>query len=234
MLDAGSTKSPTLLQVGSEAGKAGSARTSAKDPTTLSDVYVRVGGAQVGQVDVAVTVNSDNVLLDQPVDLARRPWRRNLPRRNGALDHGSAATAWSSTARRDGYWALRGALPAVQHRLERPARHDRCFIRASWPMTRRPRQIGDTMASMAGRATRSRSSCHQPQRLRRWRLRFQPCRPVDPHGERLRSPRYRGVQLHHIMTVNLSAGTIDHVVNDTGAPATTLNIGVPSYVNDYP
>jgi hypothetical protein len=36
------------------------------------------------------------------------------------------------------------------------------------------------------------------------------------------------------MTVNLAAGTIDHVVNDTGAPASTANIGVPSYVVEFP
>jgi len=42
------------------------------------------------------------------------------------------------------------------------------------------------------------------------------------------------VQLHHIMTVNLSAGTINHVVNGLGGAATTGNIGVPVYINDYP
>ena len=42
------------------------------------------------------------------------------------------------------------------------------------------------------------------------------------------------MQLHHIMTVNLSAGTIDHVVNDTGAPVNNGAIGVPSYLVSYP
>ena len=47
-------------------------------------------------------------------------------------------------------------------------------------------------------------------------------------------PQRPGVKLHHIMTVNLSAGIIDHVVNGVGAPADTTKIGVPVYVNDYP
>ena len=34
-------------------------------------------------------------------------------------------------------------------------------------------------------------------------------------------PQTPGVKLHHIMTVNLSAGTIDHVVNGVGDPADT-------------
>jgi hypothetical protein len=42
------------------------------------------------------------------------------------------------------------------------------------------------------------------------------------------------VKLHHIMTVNLSAGTIDHVVNGVGGPADTTNVGVPVFVTDYP
>jgi hypothetical protein len=36
------------------------------------------------------------------------------------------------------------------------------------------------------------------------------------------------------MTVNLSAGTIDHVVNGVGGPADVTGIGVPVYIVDYP
>ncbi len=43
-----------------------------------------------------------------------------------------------------------------------------------------------------------------------------------------------GVRMHDLLTVNLSAGTIDHVVGDTGAPVTTAAVGVPSYVVGYP
>ena len=34
--------------------------------------------------------------------------------------------------------------------------------------------------------------------------------------------------------VNLGAGTIDHIVNDTGAPVTPDDVGLPSYVVSYP
>ena len=46
-------------------------------------------------------------------------------------------------------------------------------------------------------------------------------------------PETPSVQLHHIMTVNLSAGTIEHVVNDIGARADIDHIRVPSYIVDY-
>ncbi len=36
------------------------------------------------------------------------------------------------------------------------------------------------------------------------------------------------------MTVNLSAGTIHHVVNGVGDAADTTRIGVPVYVVDFP
>ena len=47
-------------------------------------------------------------------------------------------------------------------------------------------------------------------------------------------PKRKGVQLHHVMTVNLSAGTIVHVVNDTGTQADNSNTGTPQFVVDYP
>jgi hypothetical protein len=40
--------------------------------------------------------------------------------------------------------------------------------------------------------------------------------------------------MRHLLTVNLGAGTIDRVVNDSGDPVTTATIGVPSYVVRYP
>jgi hypothetical protein len=44
----------------------------------------------------------------------------------------------------------------------------------------------------------------------------------------------RNRALRHITTVNLSAGTIDHVVNDTGAPVDNSNTGQPSFITEFP
>ena len=60
---------------------------------------------------------------------------------------------------------------------------------------------------------------------------------VDPtiHASRgFEVPVTPGVQLHDVLTVELSAGTIDHVVNDTGDPVTSAAIGVPSFVVAFP
>jgi hypothetical protein len=61
IFDAGAKTSPVLLQVGNGAGKGSG---TASDPTTLSDVFFRIGGAGAGSATTALVVNSNNVILD--------------------------------------------------------------------------------------------------------------------------------------------------------------------------
>jgi hypothetical protein len=61
IFDAGATTSPVLLQIGN--GKA-KGNANDPDPTTLSDVFFRIGGAAVGSATTALIVNSNNVILD--------------------------------------------------------------------------------------------------------------------------------------------------------------------------
>jgi len=60
LFDAGTTSSPILLQV----GPTGSSADHSANPATLSDVFVRVGGAAVGKAATSVVVNSNNVIGD--------------------------------------------------------------------------------------------------------------------------------------------------------------------------
>ncbi len=60
---------------------------------------------------------------------------------------------------------------------------------------------------------------------------------VDPslhatHGFEV--PVTPGVRLHDLLTVELGAGILDHVVNDTGSAVTSAAIGVPSYLVNVP
>ena len=59
-VDAGEVNSPVLVKVGPTDASA----SDPADPTTLSDVFVRVGGAHVGRATTSIEVNSDDVLLD--------------------------------------------------------------------------------------------------------------------------------------------------------------------------
>ncbi|MFC9842561.1 RICIN domain-containing protein [Streptomyces sp. NPDC060223] len=60
LFDAGTTNSPTLLEV----GPTGASATHTANPTSLHDVYFRVGGAAVGKATTSLVVNSDNVIGD--------------------------------------------------------------------------------------------------------------------------------------------------------------------------
>jgi fibronectin type 3 domain-containing protein len=61
LLDAGPVNSPVLLQVGNPDGERDSHK---RNPTTLSDVFFRIGGATLGTATTALEVDSNNVILD--------------------------------------------------------------------------------------------------------------------------------------------------------------------------
>jgi hypothetical protein len=81
IFDAGPTNSSVLLQVGS-----GHARSDneASDPSALTDVFFRIGGASPGRATNSLVVNSNNVILDNIW-----AWR---------ADHGSGVGWTSNTA----------------------------------------------------------------------------------------------------------------------------------------
>jgi hypothetical protein len=60
LVDAGPTSSPVLVQVGGQAPGA----SHAANPTSLSDVFFRIGGATAGRAGTSLLVNSNDVILD--------------------------------------------------------------------------------------------------------------------------------------------------------------------------
>ncbi len=59
-VDAGPLNSPVLMQVGAPSGGVATSN----DPTTLSDVFFRIGGATPGKAQTSLIVDSDDVILD--------------------------------------------------------------------------------------------------------------------------------------------------------------------------
>jgi Malectin domain len=81
MIDAGPSNSPVLLQV----GVAGATRVShAGNPTSISDVSFRIGGAEAGSATTSLELDSNNVILDNVW-----AWR---------ADHGTGVGWTSNTA----------------------------------------------------------------------------------------------------------------------------------------
>jgi hypothetical protein len=60
LFDAGPTSSPVLLEV----GPGGSKASHAKNPVSLHDVFLRVGGAGAGRASVSLRINSNDTIVD--------------------------------------------------------------------------------------------------------------------------------------------------------------------------
>src|SRR4051812_33620780 len=60
LVDAGPVNSPTLLEVGPR----GASRDHSADPTTVQDVFVRVGGAGAGKATTSMVINNRHTIVD--------------------------------------------------------------------------------------------------------------------------------------------------------------------------
>ena len=235
-IDAGLTESRTLLRVGSKYGHGGGSRS---NPTTLSDIYFRVGGPHIGKTDTALEVNSDNVLIDhtwvwradhgvegftEGVNGDTQRWRTNIGRK-GAVINGDNVTATGLFVEHfqqyNTTWnGNNGTVVLYQNELpyDPPTQAD--WTQPDGTLGYPGYKVGD--------------------HVRNHRLYgagvyvFNQNNPSIVTENGFEVPERPGVKLHHIMTVNLSAGTINHVVNGVGGPADTTGIGVPVFIVDYP
>jgi hypothetical protein len=233
-IDAGAEESPVLLRVGKSHGTAGPKKSDAANPVTLSDVYFRVGGPHVGKADVALEVNSDHVLIDHTWvwradhgvegfsgDTER--WNTNTGR-NGVVVNGDHVTATGLFVEHfQQYNTVWNGEDGVVILYQNELPYDPP-TQADW--------MHDGVEGWAGYKVAAHVKTH---RLYGGGVYvFNQNNPSIHTENGFEVPQTPGVQLHHIMTVNLSAGTIDHVVNGVGGPADTSKIGVPVYVVDYP
>jgi hypothetical protein len=229
-IDAGLKESPVLLRVGR---KHGFGFSSPGNPTTLNDVYFRVGGPHVGKTNIALEVNSDNVLIDHTwvwrgdhgvegfTDTER--WNTNTGR-YGAVINGDDVTATGLFVehfqRYNTIWnGERGTVILYQNELpyDPPTQAD-------W--------MNGTVEGYAGYKVGDKVRTHTLYGAGVYV--FNQNNPSIHTENGFEVPERPGVKLHHIMTVNLSAGTIDHVVNGVGEAADTTKIGVPVYIAEYP
>ena len=230
MIDAGATNSPVLLQVGSD--RSGRWRdngnfSSPSDPTTLHDVYFRIGGPHEGKATVALQVNSDNVLLD---DIWA--WR---------ADHGMGV-GWTANTSDTGVVVNGRNVTATGLFSEHFQKYNviwngedgkTVFFQNELPYDA-PNQAAwqhDGVLGWAGYKVADSVKTHEL-----WGGGSYIFTNIDPtiHATRgFEVPVTPGVKMHDLLTVQLGAGTLDHVVNDTGAAVTSAAIGVPSFVVSF-
>ncbi|MEV0900861.1 glycosyl hydrolase family 28-related protein [Actinoplanes sp. NPDC049802] len=234
-IDAGTKESPVLLRVGQKHGPDFS---SAANPTTLNDVYFRVGGPHIGKTNIALEVNSDDVLIDHTwvwrgdhgvegftngVNGDTDRWKTNTGR-YGAVINGDDVTATGLFVEHfqkyNTVWnGERGTTVLYQNELP----YD--------PPTQADWMNGDVEGYAAYKVGSKVKTHHL---YGGGVYVFNQNNPSIHTENGFEVPQTPGVKLHHIMTVNLSAGIIDHVVNGVGEAADTTKVGQPVFMTDYP
>ena len=226
IFDAGPKNSPVLLQVG---GPLAAATGSASDPSLVQDVFFRIGGATAGSATDSLVVNSSHVILD---DIWA--WR---------ADHG-AGVGWTSNTADNGLTVNGDDVTAYGLAVEHYQKNEVVWngqggediffqnempydppSQAAWMSS--PTTDGYPAFLITPRVTSFTgyglgSYCF-----------FENGIPIES-ATAFRVPDVPGVQLNSLLTRFLSgSGSIDHVVNDTGAAVTTASPG-PTYIASYP
>ncbi|WP_328910352.1 discoidin domain-containing protein [Streptomyces sp. NBC_00234] len=226
LIDAGPVNSPTLLELGPQSSSADHAA----NPTTVQDVYVRVGGAGAGKATTSIVVNSDDAIIDHTW-----VWR---------ADHGEGV-GWETNRADYGVRVYGDDVLATGLFVEHFNKYDvewygergRTVFYQNEKAYDAPNQAaiqnGDTKGYAAYRVDDS-VNVHEG-----WGLGSYCNYNVDPnirqdHG--FKAPVKPGVKFHSLLVVSLGGmGHYNHVINNTGAstvPAGTTT--VPSNLVSFP
>ncbi|WP_433250177.1 discoidin domain-containing protein [Streptosporangium sp. CA-135522] len=224
LIDAGTQKSDVLVEVGPQ----GSSADHAANPTTLQDVFVRIGGAFAGNATTSVVVNSDDVIIDHTW-----LWRG---------DHG-AGIGWNVNTAETGLVVNGDDVLATGLFVEHYRKYDvewygergRTIFFQNEKAYDPPNQAAYMNGATKGWAAYKVGDAvttHEG-----WGLGSYVYFNVDPTIEvdhAFETPVKPGVRFHSLLTVSLGGnGRVNHVINDTGAPASGTAT-IPSKVVSYP
>ncbi|MES9505133.1 coagulation factor 5/8 type domain-containing protein [Streptomyces sp. NPDC000609] len=224
LVDAGPVNSDTLIEVGPEGSSAGHA----DNPTSLQDVFVRIGGAGPGKATTSLVVNSNDTIIDHTW-----LWR---------ADHGDGV-GWETNRadyglRVNGDRVLATGL-FVEHfnkyDVEWAGENGRTIFFQNEKSYDAPNQAAIQNGSTKGFAAYKVDdsvTTHEG-----WGLGSYCFFNVDPtirqdHG--FQAPVKPGVRFHDLLVVSLGGkGQYEHVINGTGSP-TSGSDTVPSKVVAFP
>jgi hypothetical protein len=231
LFDAGPVNSPVLLRVGS-----GQARSDneASDPSTLSDVFFRIGGAQAGKATTSLIVNSDNVILDDiwawRADHGNGVgWTTNTAD-TGVVVNGDHVTAYGLFVEHyqkyETIWnGDDGNVVFFQNEMPYDPPSQQAWMEAPGVDGWAAFKVGDAVTSFSGYGMGSYSFFNQGVDI------------YADHAFEVPTTLPPG-SLHDLLTVfldpSVGRGGILHVVNDTGGSSTIANPDVPVTVVSYP
>lgn len=225
LVDAAATNSPVLVQIGQN----GSNASHTSNPTSVADVFIRVGGAGVAKATVAMQVNSNDTIIDHTWI-----WR---------ADHGEGA-GWYSNTSQNGLVVNGNNVTAYglfvehfqQYQVLWNGNNGRTYFYQSEipydPPTQPEYTSGAGMNGWASYKVADSVSNHEAWGLGIYAVFLQP----DVYlSHAIEVPDTPNVKFHHMVTVNLTQyGAIQNVINSTGgstAPGVAVNT---PRVTDYP
>ncbi|MFE3769261.1 coagulation factor 5/8 type domain-containing protein [Streptomyces sp. NPDC059122] len=224
LIDAGPVNSETLLEI----GPAGASADHSANPTTVQDVFLRIGGAGPGKATTSIVINSRHTLIDHTW-----VWR---------ADHGDGV-GWETNRADYGIRVNGDDVLATGLFVEHFNKYDvqwygqrgRTVFLQNEKAYDAPDQAavqdGDIKGYAAYKVADSVTT-HEA-----WGLGSYCYYNVDPgivqhHG--FAAPDAPGVKFHDLLVVSLGGkGQFERVINDTGAP-TSGSTTVPSTVVAYP
>ncbi|MFH9013090.1 coagulation factor 5/8 type domain-containing protein [Streptomyces sp. NPDC017943] len=224
LVDAGPVNSATLLEIGPR----GASRDHSANPTTVQDVFVRIGGAGPGKATTSMVVNSRHTIVDHTW-----VWR---------ADHGEGV-GWETNRADYGVVVNGHDVLATGLFVEHFNKYDvqwfgergRTIFYQNEKAYDAPNQAAIQNGSVKGYAAYrvgDAVTTHEG-----WGLGSYCYYNVDPtivqhHG--FAAPNRPGVRFHDLLVVSLGGnGQYERVINDTGSPTSGTST-VPSTVVSYP
>ncbi|WP_328296987.1 discoidin domain-containing protein [Streptomyces sp. NBC_00435] len=224
LIDAGQVNSPTLLEV----GPAGTTTDHGANPTTVQDVFIRVGGAGAGKATAGMVINNHDTIVDHTWI-----WR---------ADHGDGV-GWETNRSDYGFRVNGDDVLATGLFVEHFNKYDvewngergRTIFFQNEKSYDAPNQAAVQNGSVKGFAAYKVAdsvNTHEG-----WGLGSYCYYNVDPtirqdHGFEV--PVKPGVKFHDLLVVSLGGnGQYEHVINNTGA-ATSGTSTTPSTVVSFP
>ncbi|MGW5033442.1 coagulation factor 5/8 type domain-containing protein [Streptomyces nigra] len=224
LVDAGPVNSPTLLEIGPR----GASRDHSANPTTVQDVFIRIGGAGPGKATTSMVVNSRHTIIDHTW-----VWR---------ADHGDGV-GWETNRADYGVVVNGDDVLATGLFVEHFNKYDvqwfgqrgRTIFFQNEKAYDAPNQAAIQNGSLKGYAAYrvgDAVTSHEG-----WGLGSYCYYNVDPtiaqhHG--FAAPVRPDVRFHNLLVVSLGGqGQYECVINDTGSPTSGTST-VPSTVVSYP
>ncbi|WP_200876329.1 RICIN domain-containing protein [Amycolatopsis rifamycinica] len=225
LIDAGTTNSNTLMQV----GPAGSAANHAANPTSLHDVFFRIGGAAVGKATTSLVVNSGNVIGDH-----MWIWRADHAERNEYVGW-TTNTADTGLVVNGNDVTMYGLF--VEHYQKTQVVWNGNGGRTYFFQNEMPYDVPDQASWMNGSTPGFSAYKVGPNVTSHeaWGLGsycFFSTNPSVASAHAYEAPNTPGVRFHDMVTVSLNyQGTITHVINNTGpaTPTGTKAVNLVSY-----